>query len=203
MSDVVPGSVGPTGDGPNPSGNGPFGGRPSPFGGRRGPEVGFSGSDPITAGLLARYLVGRVVAARVSISLMITALVLVAGAVALWIWGPHWLAIVVGLLALAVLAFRALVVTILRRLMGVGRLGPVEDKVRALVADTQGDLRRELRRIGLPATVFGMPLLMIRLIGRHRAATFARLRQLDVNRVVPRSRQDELQFLVTSQLRRP
>jgi hypothetical protein len=92
-------------------------------------------------------------------------------------------------------------VAILRRIMGVGQLGPAEDKVRALVADTQGDLRRELRRIGLPATVFGMPLLMIRLIGRRRAATFARLKQFDVNRVVPRSRQDELHFVVTSQLR--
>lgn len=190
MSEIVPGSVGPAGERPPTSGDGAEA------------EVGFGGSDPLTAGLLSRYLVGRVVAARVSISLMIMALVLLAGAVALWVWGPHWLAILVGLLALAVIALRALIVAILRRIMGVGQLGPAEDKVRALVADTQGDLRRELRRIGLPATVFGMPLLMVRLIGRRRAATFARLRQFDVNRVVPRSRQDELHFVVSSQLRR-
>jgi hypothetical protein len=187
MSEIVPGSVGPGGE--RPAGSGAE------------PEVGFGGTNPLAAGLLARYLVGRVVAARVSISLLITALILLAGAVALWVWGPHWLAILIGLIALAVFAFRALVVAILRRIMGVGQLGPAEDKVRALVADTQGDLRRELRRIGLPATVFGMPLLMIRLIGRRRAATFARLKQFDVNRVVPRSRQDELHFVVTSQLR--
>jgi hypothetical protein len=190
MSEIVPGSVGPAGE------------RPPTSGGAPEPEVGFGGSDPLTAGLLARYLVGRVVAARVSVSLMITALILVAGAVALWLWGPHWLGILVGLAALVVIAFRALVVAILRRIMGVGQLGPAEDKVRELVADTQGDLRRELRRIGLPATVFGMPLLMIRLVGRRRAATFARLKQFDVNRVVPRSRQDELHFVVSSQLRR-
>lgn len=189
MSEIVPNSVGPPGE------------RPPDSGGGAEPEVGFGGSNPLAAGLLARYLVGRVVAARVSISLLITAVVLLAGAVALWVWGPHWLAILIGLVALVVFAFRALVVAILRRIMGVGQLGPAEDKVRALVADTQGDLRRELRRIGLPATVLGMPLLMVRLVGRRRAATFARLKQFDVNRVVPRSRQDELHFVVTSQLR--
>jgi hypothetical protein len=191
VSEIVPGSVGPAGDRPQP--------------GRSGgpqPEIGFSGADALTSGLLARYLIGRAVAARVSVSLMITALVLVAGAVALWVWGPRWLGVFVGLCALAVFAFRALVVAILRRIMGVGRLGPAEGKVRALVADTNGELRRELRRIGLPSTVLGMPLLMIRLVGRRRAATFTRLRQFDVNRVVPRSRQDELQFLITSQSRR-
>ncbi len=197
MSEIVPGSVGPSGDRSGASGE-----RPATSGNGTSPEVGFGGSDPLTAGLLARYLVGRVVAARVSISLLLTALVLLAGAVALWVWGPHWVAILVGLVALAVLAFRAIVVAILRRIMGVGQLGPAEDKVRALVADTQGDMRRELRRIGLPATVFGMPLLLIRLLGRRRAATFARLKQFDINRVVPRSRQDEFNFVVASQLRR-
>lgn len=174
MSEIVPGSV--------------------------GPEIGFAGTDPVTGGLLARYLVGRVVAARVSMSLLITALVVLAGALVVWVWGPHWLAVLVGLLALVVLGFRALLVAILRRIMGVGRLGPAEGRVRALVSDTQGDLRRELRRIGLPATVFGMPLLMIRLLGRHRSATFAQLKRVDVNRVVSRSRQDELRLLVTARL---
>ena len=188
MSEIVPGSVGPAADRPAGSGDGSE------------PEVGFGGSDPITAGLLARYLVGRVVAARVSASLMVTALVILAGAVALWVWGPHWLAILVGLVALVILAFRALVMAILRRVMGVGRLGPVEDKVRALVGDTHGDLRRELRRIGLPATVFGMPFLVFRFLGRRRAQTLTRLHEFDVNRVVPRSRQDELQFLVRTHL---
>lgn len=203
MSEIVPGSVGPSASGPR---LGPPVGRSDPgpgaAGRSTGSAVGFGGSDPITAGLLARYLVGRVVAARVSISLMLAAMILLAGAVALWLWGPHWVAVLVGLAALSVVAFRALVVAILRRVMGIGRLGPVEDTVRALVADTHGDLRRELRRIGLPATVIGMPLLMLRLLGRRRGATLARLRQFDVNRVVPRSRQDELHFLITSQLRR-
>ena len=189
MSEIVPGSVGPSGPGRPTDGSGPG-----------QPEVGFGGSDPITAGLLARYLVGRVVATRVSISLMITALVILAGAAALWVWGPHWLAILVGLVALAVIAFRALVMAILRRVMGVGRLGPIEDKIRALVGDTQGDLRRELRRIGLPATVLGVPFLVWRFVGKRRTDTLTRLRQFDVNRVVPRSRQDELHFLVRTHL---
>ena len=192
MSEIVPRSVGPTGPG-DPTGPGRG----------AGPEIGFGGSNPIAAGLLARYLVGRVVAARLSVSLMITALVILAGAVALWVWGPHWLAVLVGLIALAVVAFRALVMAILLRVMGVGRLGPVEDKIRALVGDTEGDLRRELHRIGLPATLLGMPFLIFRFLGRRRAETLTRLHEFDVNRVVPRSRQDELQFLVSNHLTNP
>lgn len=190
MSEIVPGSVGPGADRARVHGSG-----------RTPPQVGFGTANPITAGLLARYLVGRVVAARVSAGLLIVALVVAGGAIAVWMWGPRWCAVLLGLFALAVVAFRALVVAILRRIMGVGRLGPVEGKVSGLVADTHGDLRRELRRIGLPATVFGMPLLLVRLLGRRRASTFSRLKAFDVNRVVPRSRQDELHFLVTSQLR--
>jgi hypothetical protein len=177
-------------------------GYPSEPSGDGGPEIGFGAADPIAGGLLARYLVGRAVATRVSISLMMTALAVLAVAVVIWIWGPHWLAILVGLIALAVVAVRALVMAILRRVMGVGRLGPVEDKVRALVGDTHGDLRRELRRIGLPATVFGLPLLLVRLLGRRRSETVTRLKQFDVDRVVPRSRRDELDFLVRSHLLR-
>ena len=190
MSEIVPGSAGPQGEGRTHSPDG------EPL------QVGFASSDPITLGLLSRYLVGRVVAARVSLSLLIVAVVLLAGALALWEWGPRVLAVLVGLVALIVFAIRTLVVAILRRVMGVGQLGPVEDQLRGLVSDTQGDLRRELRRIGLPATVLGMPLLMVRILGKRRAATFARLQQFDLARVVPRSRQDELHFLVTSQLRR-
>jgi hypothetical protein len=160
------------------------------------PEVGFAPGSPLTMIMLARYLVGRAIAARLSVSLMVLALVLVAGAVALWIWVSHVLAILVGIVALMVLLFRALVMAILRRVLSVDRLGSAEAKVRSLVSDTSGDLRRELRRVGLPGSVLGMPLLMVRLIGRRRRATLAKLAQFEVTNVVPRSRLDELHFIV-------
>ena len=162
-----------------------------------GPEVGFGPQPtPLTATMLARYLVGRAIASRVSTSLMVIGLAIVAGAVALWVWGPKWLAVLVGLIGLCVLAFRALVMALLRRLMAVGRLGDAEDRIRGLVGDTGSDLRRELKRIGLPSSTLGLPLLVIRLVGRRRKETFAKLTHFDIARVVPRSRMDELNFVV-------
>jgi hypothetical protein len=182
----------------------PFDDRPEdkvPFG-TRGPEpaVGQPATSPLTAVMLARYLVGRVIAARVSGSLMIIALALLAAAVVVWIWVSHGLAIFVAIIVLIVLGFRALLMAVLRRLMAVGQLGAAEDKVRAMVADTGGDLRRELRRIGLPGSTLGVPLLVIRLIGRRRRETMAKLSQFDVANVVPRQRLNELQFVVRNDI---
>jgi hypothetical protein len=164
------------------------------------PEVGQPTSNPLTALMLARYLVGRAIAARVSGSLMIIALAILAGAVVLWIWVSHGLAIFVAIIALIVLGFRALLMAVLRRLMAVGQLGAAEDKVRAMVADTGGDLRRELRRIGLPGSTVGLPLLVFRLIGRRRRETMAKMTQFDVANVVPKQRLNELQFVVRNDI---
>ena len=164
------------------------------------PEVGHAATHPLTATVLARYLVGRAIAARVSVSLMVIALVIIAGAAALWIWVSHGLAIFLGIVALFVLGFRALLMAVLRRLMAVGQLGPAEYKIKSMVADTSGDLRRELRRIGLPASTFGLPLLAIRLLGRRRRETLTRFGQFDVTNVVPKTRLDELQFVVRNDI---
>ncbi len=161
------------------------------------PEVGyFDQNNPLTAAMLARYLVGRAIAARLSAGLMVIALVIVALAVVVWLLGPHWFAVLIGLVALVVLAFRALLMAILRRLTAVGRLGAAEDKIRALVKETRGDLRRELRRLGLPSSVVGLPLLAWRLIGRRRKETLRKLGDFDVTRVVPAGRLSELAFVV-------
>lgn len=175
---------------------------PDPSGPRRvgagqpEPEVGFAGARPLSATMLARYLVGRAIAARVSTSLMFMALLVIGLAVLDWFFGPHWLAVLIAFIALVILAFRALVMALLRRLMAVGRLGPAEDRIRGLVSETGGDLRRELRRLGLPGGIIGLPLLAVRLLGRRRTETLRRLQQFDVTRVVPRSRRDELAFVV-------
>ena len=150
--------------------------------------------------MLARYLVGRAIAARVSVGLMMISLVILAGAVALWIWVSHGLAVFVAIIALFVLGVRALVMAVLRRLMAVGQLGAAEDKIRAMVSATNGDLRRELRRIGLPGSAFGVPLLAVRLMGRRRRDTLAKLGRFDVTKVVPKTRLDELQFVVRNDI---
>lgn len=159
------------------------------------PEIDRPGTGR-TALMLARYLVGRALAARVSMTLWLLAGVLLVGAVALWIVDVHWLAVVVAVLALIVVGVRALVMLALRKVMAVGRLGAAEARITELVHDTGGDLRRELRRIGLPGSVLGMPLLVLRILGRRRRDTFERMRQFDVANVVPRARRAELEFIV-------
>ncbi len=149
-----------------------------------------------TALMLARYLVGRALAARLSLALWLVAGILFAGAVALWIVDAHWVAVVFALLGLFVLGVRALVMFVLRKVMAVGRLGAAEARITELVHDTGGDLRRELRRIGLPGSVLAMPVLLIRILGKRRKQTFQWMRRFDVTNVVPASRRAELDFLV-------
>lgn len=198
-----------------PRGAGPTGptGDPFAFGATGSYEVPGSAGDAqeeITVGrfrpgslstqlALGRYLVGRVIIARVSAGLMVTALVIIAIAVLIWFAGPHWLAILIGLLALPVLIVRALVRWFIGRITDAHIFGPAEDQVRKMIGDTGGDFRRELRRIGVPASIFSFPVLLVRLMRRtSRRTLLERMRGFDLTNVVPPSRVDELQMLITS-----
>lgn len=165
-------------------------------------EVGeFRPGGPLSQWALARYLVGRAIAESVGTSLLIVALVLLAltGLLA-WAGATGW-AVFVGVIALGVLAMRALLLGVLRRLSAARQYAPVEVRLRALVADTRGDVRRELRRLRLPGHTWTLPLLALRFVGRkRRRATLERLRGFDVSRVVPRARVDELHLLLRSSL---
>ncbi len=170
-------------------------GAPGTFPAAGEPVIEQSGTGA-TALMLARYLVGRALAARLSLALWLVAGIIFVGAVALWIVDAHWVAVVFALLGLIVLGVRALVMLVLRKVMAVGRLGSAEARITELVRDTGGDLRRELRRIGLPGSVLAMPVLLVRILGKHRLQTFERMRRFDVANVVPASRRAELDFLV-------
>lgn len=148
---------------------------------------------------LGRYLVGRVIIARINAGLMLTALVIIGIAVLVWLVGPHWLGILIGLLALPVLLVRALVRSFIGRITDAHTFGPAEDQVRRMIGDTGGDFRRELRRIGVPASIVSFPLLLMRLMrSSSRRTLLDRMRNFDLTRVVPASRVDELQMLITS-----
>lgn len=146
---------------------------------------------------LARYLVGRAIGESIGHSLLVVAFV-VLGLAAACEWGLRstFLAVVLVVLALTVLVVRAGLRAILRRLTGAGRYGPVETRLRELVSDTRGDVLRELRRIGLPSRTVTLPLLAVRLLGRRRGATLARLRAFELDRAVPKQRLDELHMLL-------
>jgi hypothetical protein len=161
-------------------------------------EVGeFVQGSPLSRWALARYLVGRAIGESVGHTLLVVALVLL-GLAAGAEWGLHstLLAVVVAVLAVLVLLVRAGLRSILRRLTEADRYGLVETRLRELVADTRGDVLRELRRVGLPSHTITLPLLAMRLVGRRRKATLTRMREFDIDRAVPRSRLDELHLLL-------
>ncbi|HLY33000.1 MAG TPA: hypothetical protein VKQ07_00580 [Jatrophihabitantaceae bacterium] len=164
-------------------------------------DVGaFEQGSAVSRWALARYLVGRAVGESVSRSLLIVA-VLLLGLTAAAAWGLHstFLAVVVFLMALGVLTLRALMRAVLRRLTATDQVGPVDQRLRALVADTRGDVLQELRRAGLPSHTWTLPLFAIRLGSRRRRGeTIERLRSFDIDRVVPRARLDELHLLLRS-----
>src|SRR4051794_29994907 len=102
-----------------------------------GPEVGdFTQGTGTSRWALGRYLVGRAIGELVGRGLLVFALV-VAGVAALVYWiGPTWFAVLIGLVAVSVLVLRWMLGAVLRRFTGADHFGPMEARMRALVADT-------------------------------------------------------------------
>jgi hypothetical protein len=164
-------------------------------------DVGeFRPGSPLSRWALARYLVGRAIGESVGSTLLVVALGLLAlAAVFQWVVHSTLLAVLVAIIAVGVLLIRAVLRAVLRRLTEADRYGALERRLRALVSDTRGDVLRELRRVGLPSHTVTLPLLAIRLIGKRRKATVARLREFDIARAVPKARLDELHMLLSGQ----
>jgi hypothetical protein len=164
------------------------------------PEVGdFRPGSPLSRWALARYLVGRSIGESVGVGLLVVGLLILAGAGVLTWAGWIVVAVLVGLVGVGVLVLRAVLLAVLRRLTATPEFSPVGDRLRDLVADTRGDVLRELRRLRLPAHTWTVPLLALRLLRRRRRAqTVERLRSFDIDRVVPAARIDELHLLLQS-----
>jgi membrane protein implicated in regulation of membrane protease activity len=162
-------------------------------------DVGeFRQGSPVSRWALARYLVGRAMAESLSRSLLLVALAILAlAAVVGWVLHATFWAVVLAVMALVVLAMRAGLRAVLRRLTAADQIQPIEQRLRSLVSDTRGDVLRELRRVGLPGHSWTLPLLALRFFGRRRRRdTVARLRRFDLDRVVPKARLDELHLLL-------
>lgn len=161
-------------------------------------DVGeFQQGSPFSRWALARYVVGRVILERVSWSLLAIALVLlVLAAAARFLIDSTFLAVLIGIIAVFVLILRAVLRAVLRRLMGAAAYGPIEARLSGVVNGASGDIFAELRRVGLPSRVITIPLILLRLIGRRRGDTLARMKQFEVERAVSRARVDELHMLI-------
>ncbi|WP_375503753.1 hypothetical protein [uncultured Jatrophihabitans sp.] len=148
---------------------------------------------------LARYIVGRVILERVSWSLLVAAVVLLAlAAVSQWVLHSTLLAVLMVLLALGVFAMRGLLRFVLHRLMNAQAYGPMEQRVAHIVNGARRGVFLELRRVGLPSRIVTLPLLLFRFMGKRRAETMQRIRRFEVDRAVPKASRDEL-YLVLRQ----
>jgi hypothetical protein len=168
----------------------------------RGPEFGapdvgdFRLGTPQSRWALGHYLIGRAIIADLDRALYLIAVgTLIVAALAWWFVSP-WLGVPLVLIALSVLAVRALAGALLRGLTGAGRRGSGDERLRALVDETGGDVRRELRRIGLPSRPWTLPLLALRLLGRRRRETLVRMSEFRADNVVSAARVDELHLLL-------
>lgn len=166
-----------------------------------GPEVGdFSqriGGNAASEWVLRQYLLTRALGRSIVRTVHWTGVLTLAVALGIWFADVHWLAVLVGLLALAILCFRVLLSGIQNRLAGAGQFGAASGQVDKMVGVTRRGLRAELRRIGLPSAPWGPTQIAIRLMRRtQRAKTLAALRKFDLTQVVPQSTLDELQLLL-------
>jgi hypothetical protein len=167
------------------------------------PEVGeFRQGTAWSQWALSRYLVGRAITESAGIALLVVGLALVVLAVlAQWPLHVTGLAVLLAIIAGFVLLLRWLLLTAVRRLTALPQDPSVERRMNALVADTRGDVLRELRRLGLPGRVWTLWLLPMRFLGRsRRARTAERLRGFEIDRVVPKARLDETYLLVQQSL---
>lgn len=146
---------------------------------------------------LRRYLLTRALGRSVINTVQCSGIAVLAVAALCWLGGVKILAVLVGLVALAMFGVRALLSTIERRLTGSARLGAIEPRVDKLVARTSRGLGKELRRVGLPGSPWAPILIALRLIRPfRRARTLAALSRIELAAVVPASQLDELHLLL-------
>jgi len=191
-----PGSSTPAGDGWPGDGAGWPGG---------GVRFGFPRSGPATSESgLRQYLITRALGRAVLTTVLWSGVAILALAAVCWLAHLTVLAVLVGLVGVAVLLLARLLSGFGRRLSGAEQLGPAEPQVRRLVARTGRGLRRELRRVGLPGSPLAPLLIALRLFRPYRrAATAQQLARVDLTRVVPASQLDELHLLLQSAGRLP
>jgi hypothetical protein len=165
-----------------------------------GPEVGrFRQTTETQDWLLRRYLLTRALGASIVRSVHWFGIAILVLAALAWLMGVKWLAVLIGLVAVLVLLFRAMLSAIQRRISGVDQMGVAGPRVEKLVGQTRKGLRAELRRIGLPSHPWGPAMIGMRLMRPvKRAETMSKLAKFDLRQVVSASILDELHLLLRS-----
>lgn len=161
-------------------------------------EVGdFRQGDPASRWALARYLVARTLGDNAVRSVLAVAVVFAVLTVVLaFVSAPVVLTVLLGLVTLGWFVAWRLARALWRRLTAGPSFDAVRPDLEALVGETRPDVRRELRRIGLPAHPLAAFAFAWRLRRSRRADTTARMRGFEIERVVPADRVDRLYLLL-------
>jgi hypothetical protein len=101
---------------------------------------------------------------------------------------PRWIGLAVLVLGIALLVGRAVAVRLIAHRTLPRRYRPVEDDLRAAVEAGKANLRGELRRVGMPSSALTLPRSVFRADSRSAART--RLRDIEIDRVLPRAQLD-------------
>jgi hypothetical protein len=137
--------------------------------------------------VILRYLLGRLAIDHVRRLTRWTPAVLVIGAILLVV-RPRWIGFAVIAVGVLLVAARVGAVLLLERLSLPPRFRSVENGLRDAVEAGKANLRVELRGVGLPSRSWHVPVYALRLArGAGRMRARSRLRQVDMDRVLPRA----------------
>ena len=104
---------------------------------------------------------------------------------------PRWIGLAVIVLGVLLVVARFAAVRLISRRTLPRRYRPVEDEVRAAVEAGKANLRGELSRVGMPSSALGLTRSVVQLgTSDSRRSARARLRDIDIDRVLPRAQLD-------------
>ena len=104
---------------------------------------------------------------------------------------PRWIGLAVIVLGVLLVVARFAAVRLISRRTLPRRYRPVEDELRAAVEAGKANLRGELSRVGMPSSALGLTRSVVQLgTSDSRRSARARLRDIDIDRVLPRAQLD-------------
>ena len=140
--------------------------------------------------VILRYLLGLLAVDHVR-SLARWAFVLPPVGLILLLVRPRWIGLAVIVLGVLLIIGRFVAVRLISRHTLPRRYRPVEEELRAAVEAGKANLRGELRRVGMPSSALALTRSVVRLgSSDSRSTTRSRLRDIEIDRVLPRAQLD-------------
>jgi hypothetical protein len=139
---------------------------------------------------ILRYLLGLLAVDHVR-ALTRWAFVLPVVGLLLLLVRPRWIGLAVLVLGVLLILGRIVAVRMIAHRTLPRRYRPVEDDLRAAVEAGKANLRGELRRVGMPSSALALPRSVVRLGSSDtRSTARSRLRDIEIDRVLPRAQLD-------------